>query len=329
MSDADYYSVFHKLLLPIAHEYRPNLILVYAGFNSVLGDPQGCMLATPACFAHLTHMLMPLAEGKVLLSLEGGFNHRATADGMAACLKVLLGDSCPQLISVASPSQSAMETISAVNAVHRKHWKCLQNRELSSWRDSQSFVDVEEQLENPEETLAVVMEEVLRPLPAACTSLLYDERMMEHHNLWDFQHPEQPRRISQIFSRHQELGLVERCLHIHAQSATESQLEMCHGSQYISTLKATKDMTPRELHRQSCEYNSIFISPQSYNTAMLAVGALFTVVEAVITGQVQNGVAIIRPPGHHAERDVACGFCLFNNVALAARFAQNLVGHKI
>ncbi|GCB81496.1 hypothetical protein scyTo_0022519, partial [Scyliorhinus torazame] len=44
---------------------------------------------------------------------------------------------------------------------------------------------------------------------------------------------------------------------------------------------------------------------------------------------VQNGVALIRPPGHHAERDVACGFCFFNNVALAARFAQNLVGHKI
>ncbi|XP_072344022.1 histone deacetylase 6 isoform X2 [Scyliorhinus torazame] len=329
MSDADYYVAFYKLLLPIAHEYRPNLILVAAGFNSVLGDPQGKMSATPACFAHLTHMLMPLANGKLLLSLEGGFNLQATADATAACLKVLLGDPCPQLISTSSPCQSAMESISAVISVHRKFWKCLQNRELSSWREVLAFPEVNEVTNDMDETLDVTMMEVMRPLPPYQTGLLYDERMKEHYNMWDFQHPEQPQRISQIFARHEELHLVERCFPILAQPSTESQLEMCHGLTYVTSLKSTREMNSRELHRQSCEYNSIFISSQTYDSALLAVGSLFNVVEAVLTGQVQNGVALIRPPGHHAERDVACGFCFFNNVALAARFAQNLVGHKI
>ncbi|XP_041037434.1 histone deacetylase 6-like, partial [Carcharodon carcharias] len=309
--------------------YRPHLILVAAGFNSVLGDPQGKMMATPACFAHLTHMLMPLAEGRVLLSLEGGFNLRATADATAACLKVLLGDPCPQLISTASPCQSALESISAVISVQRKFWKCLQNRELTSWRDTLAFADVVELPSNVDETLDLIMTEAMRPLATHRTGLLYDERMKEHYNMWDFQHPEQPQRISQIFTRHKELHLLERCFPLPAQPAVESQLEMCHGPTYIEMLKSTAEMSSRELHRQSCEYNSIFISPQTYESALLAVGSTFTVVEAVLTGQIQNGVAIIRPPGHHAEKDGACGFCFFNNVALAACFAQNLVGHKI
>ncbi|XP_067880362.1 histone deacetylase 6 isoform X4 [Heterodontus francisci] len=173
------------------------------------------------------------------------------------------------------------------------------------------------------------MAEVMRPLPTHKTGLLYDERMQEHYNMWDFQHPEQPKRISRIFARHQELNLVERCQLIPAQHATESQLEMCHGEKYIEILKSTMAMKPKELHRQSCEYNSIFIAPQSYESALLAVGSTFSVVEAVLNDKVQNGVAIVRPPGHHAEKDKACGFCFFNNVALAARFAQNTAGRKM
>uniref|UniRef100_UPI00398F7FA9 histone deacetylase 6 n=1 Tax=Pristiophorus japonicus TaxID=55135 RepID=UPI00398F7FA9 len=94
-------------------------------------------------------------------------------------------------------------------------------------------------------------------------------------------------------------------------------------------MKATKDLKPRDLHRKSSEYNSIYIAPRSYDCALLAVGSVCNVVKAVLDRQVRNAVAIVRPPGHHADRDKACGFCLFNNVALAARFAQQQVGHKM
>ncbi|XP_067833888.1 histone deacetylase 6 [Heptranchias perlo] len=329
MSDADYIAVFHRLLLPVAHEFRPKLILVAAGFDSTLGDPKGKMSTTPACFAHLTHMLMPLANGKLLLALEGGYNFRSTAESACTCLKVLLGDPCPRLESPFIPCQSALESISAVISVHRRYWKCLQNHEASSWHEMPQAVEAELPAVDVAETLDRTMAEVMRSLPADRTGLVYDERMKEHYNMWDSQHPELPQRISEIYARHKELHLVERCHLIPAQPASESDLEMCHGSEYIGTLKATGELKPRDLHRQACEYNSIYISPKSYDSAVLAVGSTFNVVEAVLTGKVQNGVAIVRPPGHHAEKDLACGFCFFNNVALAARFAQNLVGRKM
>uniref|UniRef100_UPI00398E9C9F histone deacetylase 6-like n=1 Tax=Pristiophorus japonicus TaxID=55135 RepID=UPI00398E9C9F len=145
----------------------------------------GGMAATPACFAQLTHMLMPLAEGKLLLSLEGGFNPRSMADGACACLKVLLGDPCPQLEPTLSPSESAMESIGAVITVHRKYWMCLRKHEASSFPEQPQNVHEEEPEIAVEETLDRTMAEVLRPLPAHETGLLYDERMKQHYNMWD------------------------------------------------------------------------------------------------------------------------------------------------
>nr|XP_020445056.1 histone deacetylase 6-like [Monopterus albus] len=66
------------------------------------------------------------------------------------------------------------------------------------------------------------------PSVATTTGLVYDERMMEHLNMWDRHHPEQPQRIAKIFSKHQQLGLVSRCQEIPARLATEEELSMCH-----------------------------------------------------------------------------------------------------
>uniref|UniRef100_A0A8D0GIK4 Uncharacterized protein n=1 Tax=Sphenodon punctatus TaxID=8508 RepID=A0A8D0GIK4_SPHPU len=67
-----------------------------------------------------------------------------------------------------------------------------------------------------------------RPLPPACTGLVYDEKMTEHYNMWDSQHPELPQRVSRIFQRHGELRLTERCQRIPARLASEEELRMCH-----------------------------------------------------------------------------------------------------
>ena len=69
-----------------------------------------------------------------------------------------------------------------------------------------------------------------------------------------------------------------------------------------------------------------YILPISYSVARLAAGAVLRVVDAVLAGQAANGMAAIRPPGHHATRDTAMGFCLLNNVAIAARYAQRQHG---
>uniref|UniRef100_A0AAZ3NVL8 Protein deacetylase HDAC6 n=1 Tax=Oncorhynchus tshawytscha TaxID=74940 RepID=A0AAZ3NVL8_ONCTS len=273
-------------------QFQPQLVLVAAGFDSVIGDPKGEMSASPQCFSVLTHMLLGLAQGKLLLVLEGGYNLQSTAEGVCACLRSLLGESCPRLRSPSIPSDSALKSISRSISALYPYWTSLQvlgNEDFS-----------EELCEERRDSLDLT------------TGLVYDQRMMEHHNMWDSHHPELPQRIQRIFSRHDDLGLVSRCLRIPARLALEEELALCHSLEHIAKIKATEGMKTRDLHRLGDEYNSIFISTESYRSARLAAGAC------------PYGVAIVRPPGHHAEKDAACGFCFFNTVALTARYAQSI-----
>ncbi|KAM7134140.1 protein deacetylase HDAC6 isoform 2-T3 [Macrochelys suwanniensis] len=321
MRDGDYLAAFLHVLLPVAFEFQPQLVLVAAGFDSVVRNPKGEMAASPACFAHLTHLLMALAGGKVLLSLEGGYNLNSLAEGVCAALRTLLGDPCPRLEPPVAPCRSALSSVAGTLVIHEKYWKSLRRGEADTPPE-----DVEEE---PAPTAPPDTPELPQPLPAARTGLVYDERMTEHYNMWDSQHPELPQRVSRIFQRHGELRLTERCRRIPARSAEEEELIMCHSPAYVQTVKATAGMKPRDLHRQGDRYNSIYICASSYECARLAAGSAFNAVQAVLEGEVQNAVAIVRPPGHHAESDTACGFCFFNSVALAARFAQRLVGRPM
>uniref|UniRef100_A0AAR2KFL9 Protein deacetylase HDAC6 n=1 Tax=Pygocentrus nattereri TaxID=42514 RepID=A0AAR2KFL9_PYGNA len=276
MQDGDYVAVFQKLLLPIAYEVPTALL-----------KPVGEMCASPQCFSVLTHMLMGLAQGRVVLALEGGYNLQSTAEGACASLRSLLGEPCSHLSSPGAPSE-----------------RCSCSTEggpLSEAEPLPSSVCFEMKLETS----------------SCSTGLVYDQRMMEHHNMWDSHHPELPQRISRIFSRHEELGLVDHCQRIPARLATEEELALCHGY-------STEQMKPRDLYRLGDDYNSIYISNESYRSALLAAGACFNSAQAILTGQVRNCVAIVRPPGHHAERDTACGFCFFNTAALTARYAQSI-----
>ncbi|KAM8831037.1 histone deacetylase 6 isoform 1-T1 [Synchiropus picturatus] len=312
MTDADYIAAFQQLLLPVAYEFQPQLVLVSAGFDAALGDIKGEMSVLPQCFHTLTHMLMGIAEGRLILALEGGYNLSATAQGAAACVRALLGGACPILSSPTAPCDSALQSISETISAQFPHWAWLQvlqgnKQECGGTRAETSSAD------------SSFSQSVF-----TTTALVYDERMMEHENMWDRHHPEQPQRISKIFSKHEKLGLVGRCLRIPARLATEEELALCHSAQHVQQMKATSTMKPRELYKLGETFNSIFFNNQSYNSACLAAGSCFTAVEKILKGEVNNGVAIVRPPGHHAEKHSACGFCLFNTVALAAKHAQSI-----
>ncbi|XP_068104737.1 histone deacetylase 6 isoform X3 [Hyperolius riggenbachi] len=332
MKDADYISAFLHLLLPVAYEFQPQLVLVAAGFDSMVGDPKGEMAATPACFAHLTHLLMPLAEGRLILSLEGGYNLRSLAEGVCASLKVLLGDPCPNLPQPFAPCGSALGSISETICVHRKYWRNLQEQDFTLIHKDEAQVPAvssatpgaEKSQDSLTTLLDAVMKEVMRKVPDQRTGLVYHEGMMEHFNMWDSCHPELPQRIARIYLRHKEMGLLDRCVRVPHRLATKEELQMCHNLRYIKKIESCSSMKPRDLHRIGEEYNSVYVHNKSYSSACLAAGSTFSVVEAVVTGKVQNGVAIVRPPGHHAEPGEACGFCFFNNAALAARYAQKL-----
>ncbi|KAM4662765.1 protein deacetylase HDAC6 isoform 2-T3 [Discoglossus pictus] len=371
MTDADYIAAFLHLLLPVSYEFHPQLVLVAAGFDSVVGDPKGEMCASPACFSHLSHLLMTLAEGRLILSLEGGYNHRSLSEGVCASLKRLLGDPCPNLTLPCSPCQCALDSVSDTIRAHSKYWKILQDRGesplliqdqergdhtteqscgepptdpktgyTSMGPDSTEQPSTEPEIDEEPRTnmeseedhsmdglsslLDTVMQDVMRRVPQQRTGLVYDRSMMEHYNMWDSHHPELPQRISRIYQRHEELGILKRCTHLPSRSATPGELQLCHSPSYIKKMEATTRMKPRELHRLGSEYNSIYINNKSYSSACLAAGSVLSAVEAVMKGQVHNAVCIVRPPGHHAEQHVACGFCFFNTVSVAARYAQSL-----
>ncbi|KAJ0036538.1 hypothetical protein NQD34_005215 [Periophthalmus magnuspinnatus] len=316
MTDADYIAAFYHLLLPVAYEFQPELVLVSAGFDSTEGDPKGEMCVSPQCFQLLTRLLMSIAEGRIILALEGGYNLSQTAEGAAACVKALLGGACPPLSSPTAPSNSALESISQTISSLYPYWASLQV------------------LEGYAVTGGGVSRESTNQGSLCCaspttsvstkTGLVYDERMMEHLNMWDKHHPEQPNRISKIYSQHQQLGLEQRCERLEVRLATEEELLMCHSADHIARMKASSDLKPRDLFKLGEEFNSIFLNNQSYECALMAAGGCFRAVEAVLTGQVSNSVAIVRPPGHHAEKDFPCGFCLFNTAALTARYAQKV-----
>lgn len=101
--------------------------LVSAGFDAAKGDHIGQCLVTPEGYAHMTYMLKSVADGRLIVALEGGYNLDSIASSMTACASVLLGAQPPRLKSV-KPSPKCVETVQKVMEAHSKYWECLRPR---------------------------------------------------------------------------------------------------------------------------------------------------------------------------------------------------------
>lgn len=146
------------------------------------------------------------------------------------------------------------------------------------------------------------------------TGLFYDERFLKHRA--PYAHPEHPGRLEAIWKRLSEESLPQRCRRVPAREAQAGELLSVHTEQHVDNIRATadRDLTQLDPDTYACR--------DSAQAAFLAAGGLVDLTDAVLTGQLANGLALLRPPGHHAEADRAMGFCLFNNVAIAARAAR-------
>uniref|UniRef100_A0A8B9GEA9 Histone deacetylase 10 n=1 Tax=Amazona collaria TaxID=241587 RepID=A0A8B9GEA9_9PSIT len=159
---------------------------------------------------------------------------------------------------------------------------------------------------------------------ASGTALIYDEEMTTHRLLWsdpvcDIEVPE---RLSFSYEQLKCYHLLERCVHVPAREGSEEEILLVHSSEYLEVAKSTQTMNEEELKKVSGNYDAFFFHPNTYRCARLAVGATLQLVDAVMSGKVCNGMALVRPPGHHSQRNAANGFCLFNNVAIAAEYAK-------
>lgn len=127
MKDGDYLYAFTQLILPIALEFDPDVVFIAAGFDAADGDPLGGCHVSPAGYAHMTHLLSTLANGKLVVALEGGYNVKAISRSAAAVVGTLLGDPIPRLGNPV-PSKAAIGAVEETAQFLAPHWKCLRER---------------------------------------------------------------------------------------------------------------------------------------------------------------------------------------------------------
>ena len=133
-------------------------------------------------------------------------------------------------------------------------------------------------------------------------------------------HPENPGRLTAIQNRLESSEFYNNLIPIQPRKATAEEIGMVHDSGYVASVKQSCADEVRNLDADTV------ISSNSYDTALLSAGAGITAIDQLIDGNIHNAFCAVRPPGHHAEQDHAMGFCLFNNVGIAARYAQKTKG---
>lgn len=119
IGDAEYLYAFKHAVMPAAKRFQPELVIVSCGFDAADGDPLGGCSLTPAGYAAMTRQLQSLADGKIVLVLEGGYNLDSISSSAAACVQALLGD---EVVSpkVGEPSPRAVAVVDRVADLHRR-----------------------------------------------------------------------------------------------------------------------------------------------------------------------------------------------------------------
>lgn len=143
------------------------------------------------------------------------------------------------------------------------------------------------------------------------TAVIWDQRYLLHETgLW---HPESPQRLEAI-RKVLDGPMGQKLTHLKPRLATIEEISLIHDFEYVKKIE--------KLAGQDVQLDGdTHMSSGSWEAARLAVGGLLTCVDAVMDGKVKNAFAFVRPPGHHAEKARAMGFCIFNNVAIAAEYA--------
>ena len=154
----------------------------------------------------------------------------------------------------------------------------------------------------------------------ARTGFVYSEVYLKHDT--GAGHPERPERLTAIVSKLKGDGLLAELVLLRPVAASLDWITTVHLPEYVERV------------RKDCRAGTGYVdtpdapaSTTSYDVALLATGGLLVAVDAVIEGKVRNAFCAVRPPGHHALKNRAMGFCLFNNVAIAARYVQQK--HKL
>ncbi|XP_052399211.1 histone deacetylase 5 isoform X5 [Carassius gibelio] len=158
MGDVEYLTAFRTVVMPIANEFSPDVVLVSAGFDAVEGhqSPLGGYNVTAKCFGHLTKQLMKLAGGRVVLALEGGHDLTAICDASESCVAALLGDELdpvPLTVLQQKPCPKATASLERVIEIQSKHWPSVQRLAPTV---GQSLLDTQRREKDEADTLTAM-----------------------------------------------------------------------------------------------------------------------------------------------------------------------------
>jgi len=158
--------------------------------------------------------------------------------------------------------------------------------------------------------------------PLRQTGLLWDEVYLRHL-AGDTGHPERPERLTAIRTGLEQAGLLSALTRVAVRRVTDDELALAHDRRYI-------ELTRRELSNVSglkdLSTGDTLVSHDSFDTARAAAGGVLNAADAVVAGRLRNAFCAVRPPGHHATQNRGMGFCIYNNVAVAARYLQRVHG---
>jgi acetoin utilization deacetylase AcuC-like enzyme len=146
------------------------------------------------------------------------------------------------------------------------------------------------------------------------TALVKDEIYLQH--LTGDYHPESHHRLEVVYEMLKDEGIERRCGILTPRPATQGELELNHSLNYINQIASSAGRSFTMLDPDTTT------SPKSWEAAQMAVGGVLVAIDKVMGGEVGNAFALVRPPGHHAEKSRGKGFCLFNNIAIGAHYAR-------
>ncbi|QDU27944.1 Histone deacetylase-like amidohydrolase [Anatilimnocola aggregata] len=144
-------------------------------------------------------------------------------------------------------------------------------------------------------------------------TLLYHSPLFQTHKTGA--HPEKPERLATIDRHFKQVGMYERCKTAEWKPATAEQIERIHTKAYVAELEKFAASGGGRIEADTV------MSPESFSVAHQAAGAVCAAVKAVVKGEDKSAMCLVRPPGHHALEKSAMGFCLLNNIAVAAKCA--------
>ncbi|MEJ5361940.1 MAG: histone deacetylase [Spirochaetota bacterium] len=147
------------------------------------------------------------------------------------------------------------------------------------------------------------------------TAYLFDPVYMDHDTGWG--HPERPERLAAIDQRLRQQTYYKSLIKVEPKIGAKRYIELVHSPEYIERVKQEIESGIHYLDSMDTA-----VCKRSYEVALFAVGGSLNMCDTIMSGEAIRGFCAVRPPGHHAEYDYAAGFCIFNNIAIAAKYLQ-------